>query len=349
MQKTSPKKFARATRVFLALVLGVAIALLAAEVIVRALDVDWALVEANVYYQMVDLDSHVPSEDPILLYELKPGSKHSYQGLYGPYEVGVNSLGVRGPDYSRGKPPGVFRILCLGGSNVYGAMLDNPDTWPARLESQLNRLGATRFEVFNLGLCAYAGLQMVHYGVSATRKFDPDLIIFALSNTDFRAFLHGKPVPPHFERNPELWLDFYPSQTLRLLPGSDAVKVNLLSYWRSLRFALSATSTFIQKKRPWISVDHESKNVRVVREFLSNPPGGIPVAVFISPHFDPSYHREYTDGIDVPLFALSADGFSFEYNDIHPPALVADWYAQNLVTWLQSQSLVPLPEKGPTQ
>jgi hypothetical protein len=68
----------------------------------------------------------------------------------------VNADGERGAAAPAGEP-GVFRILTVGGSSVECYALDQPTSWPGRLEQLLNRpaelhrLGARRVHVGNIG------------------------------------------------------------------------------------------------------------------------------------------------------------------------------------------------------
>jgi hypothetical protein len=69
-------------------------------------------------------------------YDLKPGYRG--EGERSPYlvhpPIAINSLGLRGRDAAAEKPPGAFRILCLGDSYVFGWGVDDEESFPARLE-----------------------------------------------------------------------------------------------------------------------------------------------------------------------------------------------------------------------
>jgi len=66
--------------------------------------------------------------------------------------VVVNSIGIRGEEYSQKPVPGTRRILALGDSQTFGNGLAEVDTWPALLEQRLNRLGRGPWEVVNGGV-----------------------------------------------------------------------------------------------------------------------------------------------------------------------------------------------------
>ena len=58
--------------------------------------------------------------------ELEPGARLTYR---------INSLGLRGPETTRSKPAGVFRVLALGDSFTFGAGVRAEHAWPAVLET----------------------------------------------------------------------------------------------------------------------------------------------------------------------------------------------------------------------
>jgi len=68
------------------------------------------------------------------------------------YEVAINSRGFRSREVELPKPPGKFRIVCIGGSTTVEGST-NEDTYPARLERALNEhFGTDAFEVVNAGV-----------------------------------------------------------------------------------------------------------------------------------------------------------------------------------------------------
>ena len=65
-----------------------------------------------------------------------------------PYTVKTNALGFRGPEITKEKPAGVFRVVAIGDSVTDGFYVDNADTYPVRLEVFLGEAGH-RVEVVN--------------------------------------------------------------------------------------------------------------------------------------------------------------------------------------------------------
>lgn len=76
-------------------------------------------------------------------------------GARNPYEAAAEFLsdqGLRGPKFADRKTPGVFRIVCLGDSQTFGAGT-YADSYPAQLQRLLDdEAGAGRFEVINAGI-----------------------------------------------------------------------------------------------------------------------------------------------------------------------------------------------------
>jgi lysophospholipase L1-like esterase len=96
-----------------------------------------------------------------------------------------NSLGIRGPDYPRQPPPGVFRITVSGDSVTMGHGVREEDAYPAVLERLLNADSADRrFEVINLGV---SGLNIVHSLGRLELKgrfYNPDLVVYGFTLND---------------------------------------------------------------------------------------------------------------------------------------------------------------------
>lgn len=124
-----------------------------------------------------------------------PGSGRVYglrPGIAPP--IGINSLGFRGPDVSRAKPAGVFRILMLGDSITYGNSVQWDQTFSWRLEEQLNRRDTgLRFEVLNLGVSGYNTRQELAALRELGLQLDPDLIVLnvCLNDSDPEKEMYG--------------------------------------------------------------------------------------------------------------------------------------------------------------
>jgi lysophospholipase L1-like esterase len=160
----------------LLLLASLAGSLLLGELAVRAFDV-------GPRFQVVWRETFQLSDDPVLGYELRPGSS------FGPYTI--NAAGMRDEDVPLAKPPGVFRIAAIGDSVTFGAACRAEDAWVERLERALNaRSGAagTRFEVLNLGVIGYNITQSVQRLRALGLGYAPDLVLYGYLLNDPQAF-----------------------------------------------------------------------------------------------------------------------------------------------------------------
>ncbi len=89
-----------------------------------------------------------------------------------------NSLGYRGPEITRPKPEGVFRIVALGGSTTYGISIPWQEAYPAQLQRTLrDEYGYTNVEVINAGVMGYTSWDLLANFEFRVLELDPDLII----------------------------------------------------------------------------------------------------------------------------------------------------------------------------
>jgi lysophospholipase L1-like esterase len=112
------------------------------------------------------------SDDMFLGWELRPG-EHDH-----------NSLGIRGPEATREKPEGLWRIAIIGDSVTYGLHVEADEAYPSVLEAKLNEAGIGPVEVLNFGVPGYNTFQ--EYTLLRTRvlQFDPDLVIMTFTADD---------------------------------------------------------------------------------------------------------------------------------------------------------------------
>ncbi len=215
-----------------AALLGLAVALAAAEGIGRATERRW--LTQMLGWQVADLPVHRVSDDPDLLYELRPGAAWAAPDGR---EIHVNDLGFRDPPRSAAKQPGTQRVLCLGGSNTYGATVQDHETWPAALERELDRRVAAPVEVWNLGVSGWDTRQKVALARRATELYDPDVLIFQLYNAGPRLLLEGDAPTRRVRQDPSL-LDAWNAGALDLAPTGPLARVSALARlgaWRTVR------------------------------------------------------------------------------------------------------------------
>lgn len=134
---------------------------------------------------------------PYLAYANRPGFSID-ERAQGKQQVSHNSLGFRGKETTWEKPPGVFRIACLGGSSTYGQSESCDDAlWPARLEVLLNegaRADAPRVEVINGGCQGYSTFEILVNLELRVVDLAPDLVLIYEGINDMRCALYRQPV-----------------------------------------------------------------------------------------------------------------------------------------------------------
>jgi len=164
---------------------GLFIALLLAEMVVRAYEVGivapgptgWELTAVRrIVYQPVDNEA--------LDYTLKPNMQYKFEHI----RVVINSQGLRDDLVSLEKPRGVYRILGLGDSVTFGWQVDQRETYLAQLESMLNADDPSRrYEVINAGMPGYNMSNELAYLSEHGMRYQPDLVIVgfcALNDAD---------------------------------------------------------------------------------------------------------------------------------------------------------------------
>lgn len=123
---------------------------------------------------------------PYLLYKHAP---NYVSERFGPQH---NEDGYRGRAVPMERTPGVYRILCLGGSTTYGGTVGRAEqAYPAVLEQMLNTNlpdGVERVEVINGGLTWGTSAEMLTHFHFKFRYYQPDLVIINEGGNDAQAY-----------------------------------------------------------------------------------------------------------------------------------------------------------------
>jgi lysophospholipase L1-like esterase len=162
-----------ASRVAL-LAAGLLIGIVLAELLARTFDPG---------FQVVFRESISFSEDPTLVYELRPGARDG--------EHRISSAGLRDEETPREKPAGTFRIAAIGDSLTHGSGGPRERAYPEQLEAMLNARAGTagpHFEVLNFGVPGYNIGQIVQRLRVLGLGFHPDLIVYGYALNDPQAF-----------------------------------------------------------------------------------------------------------------------------------------------------------------
>jgi hypothetical protein len=120
---------------------------------------------------------HLPSDIPGLEYELAHGAEQPAP-YFGDMVIHTNSEGMRGPEVTREKPPGVVRIAALGDSFTFGHGVADGECFPVRLQELLDEhLGGGRFEVLNFGITGYSTQDEARLLEARVMAFSPDVVV----------------------------------------------------------------------------------------------------------------------------------------------------------------------------
>jgi hypothetical protein len=156
-------------------------------------------------------------QDPALFPEVEPRVRFE-----------INGAGERGAEVPA--DDGLFRVLTVGGSSVECYALDQPTSWPGRLERLLNRpdslevLGARRVHVGNIGHSGVgaAELDMILERVLPNYERIDAILVMVGASTAYHWLEDGAPpsrapavVPEHglFARHPEQPFGWAPRDT----------------------------------------------------------------------------------------------------------------------------------------
>jgi hypothetical protein len=117
---------------------------------------------------------------------LKPSHTFSVRNPEGGERIAVaiNSLGLRGGEPTIPKPPGVFRILCLGDETTFAPNTPEEETFSARLEQEIPAPHGGRVEVLNAGVPEYCPLLSYLQFKHQLLGLAPDLVIFHFDMSD---------------------------------------------------------------------------------------------------------------------------------------------------------------------
>jgi len=92
--------------------------------------------------------------------------------------VRINSLGHRGPEIRRIKPPGTHRLLFLGDSVVFGQGIASDDeTIPQQVAVCLEKKSSRPIQAINAGVCGYSPWQHHIYLQEEGLSLSPDVVL----------------------------------------------------------------------------------------------------------------------------------------------------------------------------
>ncbi len=143
-----------------------------------ALETGFRLAHVSVGTVQINRATVRRSDDPRLLFELRPGSF-----VQAEVDYRVNALGLRGPETTLEKPPGRRRIAVLGDSIAFGYWVAEADGFARQLQDMLSASGAA-VEVLDFGVPGYNLDQEIETLRVKSLAFDPDAVVVAFCLND---------------------------------------------------------------------------------------------------------------------------------------------------------------------
>jgi lysophospholipase L1-like esterase len=144
---------------------------------------------------------------------------HELNPYHQAYVDQLNAEGTKGKDFPLPKPPGEFRILCVGDSTVEGTGVQPDETFPYFLEAFLNK-EADRWpdyenvRVINAGVGSHNSAFNLAYLAFRLIHFEPDTVVIKSSYNDYLPYCvpgmrydytHVFPNPYHLVRPSAYW------------------------------------------------------------------------------------------------------------------------------------------------
>jgi lysophospholipase L1-like esterase len=131
--------------------------------------------------------AHVTSQERLIViddavgWRLAPNTRRRYDKETRPYFIATNSKGLRDVEHSYDKPVGVYRIVMIGDSFVFGA----GGVEPAQRFADILQASSKNTEVINMGVPAYGTDQEYQYLAMEGMRYHPDLVILCAFYNDF--------------------------------------------------------------------------------------------------------------------------------------------------------------------
>jgi len=215
----------------------------------------------------------------------------------------VNSFGFRGPEFSRAKEKGVYRIVVLGGSTTFGSGVDDAHTYPVLLEKYLNGAAGRHVEVINGGIPeAEIGeiYNLIHKDVI---PLEPDAVII---NSIANNFL-SSPIAYKYDltgKVNQFLLDkslFYMTlrEKIMVSTGRSIVSIYRASTWVMVKNFMKDKKFYTDLKNSYLKIIREAKanriRVIILKEVgLFGNSGAKYRGVILDKSFEPVWDKVYS-------------------------------------------------------
>ncbi len=266
--------------------------------------------------------------------------------------VSINSLGLRGPEIPRPKPPGEIRIMAMGDSTVFGYGVDYPDTFPSQIAAALSAATGTQVRSIDAALPGFDSRQSLVVLRELVNRVEPDWLLVAC-----------------------IWSDLYNSEEpvtdQGILPlASYRLLVRVLGPWlapRSIHWLEPELElgTPAPDRSPRVQLAAYMANLREMASVARSAGAGtiyvsLPAPIDLDPAGVPTYIAEYRQAMAMVARQLEApmvDGPAYFrthrataamfYDQVHPsPAghhLMAQAVVQVMLPLLQRSAGQPEP------
>jgi len=195
--------------------------------------------------------------DPHVLWVQNPGYSRPAdpEGMWGDEELRINALGLRSPPMDKEKPPGVRRVLVLGGSQPFGMGVGNSETYAAALQRLLDERQPAGWQVLNAAVPGHSTFQMrqylEHYGLDLA----PDIVLFDGGTNDDLALEPAYAFPDHEVQGNAPW-------TRELSGGASRSAV-----YRLLRQLLAPVVAATSDERVRVPADKRAENIAAMQRW----------------------------------------------------------------------------------
>jgi hypothetical protein len=137
-------------------------------------------VAARVYAHLASRERLIEIDD-VTGWHLAPNTRRWYRNETQPYFIATNSQGLRDVEHTYEKPAGVYRIVVIGDSFVFGA----GGVEPARRFGDILQASTRNTEIINMGVPAYGTDQEYLYLATEGLRYHPDLVLMVAFYNDF--------------------------------------------------------------------------------------------------------------------------------------------------------------------
>lgn len=204
-------------------------------------------------------NKHIPSQFPPNT-DLVTKTEEGLPGVAGVNRFTTNSMGFRGDDLVRPKPPNEFRIFMVGGSSTECFYLDDHQAIHSVLQNELENLNHSRrtIKVYNAGKSGDRSDDHVSMIAHRIVHLEPDMLIVFAGINDLRAMIRGF----DYLHSPELGMVERPSLSFLMGPTISEVQVGRRLYYL-LKRVLPRKPEEVLREIPLISDYKERIRIRI--------------------------------------------------------------------------------------